>query len=144
MYQPVKEVEILRNLKVDIMAEVSGSHETMKNNALIACSRHNEAIDLLIGEGNYKDSWKQDCQISPLKFQIAMDDLSVELRSTQSPYSLPNKEMVRHRLGLISQVDTNHPLSKHWRISRDRCFAPGQDLEDWNELYTEPRNSDVA
>lgn len=134
MYQVSTEVANVHELKVDILQEVSGAHETMKNNALIACSRHNEAIDLITASGNYKESWNVECQISPLKFSIALDDITIEIKTHQSPHALINKEMVRHRIGLIANIDRNHPIVKHWKVLRDRCFAPGQDLEVWTEL----------
>lgn len=130
-------------LRVDVDAEVSAAHPTMQDMVRAACNNHNAAIDLLLGEGDFASDWDPvtlDDDGNPIRlahdsgaFAVPLDSLCIELRSKQTPTSYPDADMVRHRVGLVCNIDTAHPVAKHWRVLQARCYPPGQ-VQAWPEI----------
>lgn len=133
----------LAHLRVDVDAEANAAHPTMQRVVREACNHHNAALDLLLGEGDFARDWEPpalDGRGQPVHqahdpgvFAVALDSLCVELRSKQAPTSYPDADLVRHRVGLVCNLDGGHPVAKHWRVLQARCYPPGQ-VRAWPEI----------
>lgn len=133
----------LAALRVDVDAESGKAHPTMQAMVRDACNHHNAAIDLMLGDGDFADDWEPvplDGNGNPIRmahdpgaFAVALDSICIELRSKQSPTSYPDAEMVRHRVGLVANIDIAHPVARHWRVLQARCYPPGQ-AQAWPEV----------
>ena len=130
----------LHSLRVDADREVSQSHPSMQEAARIAANRHNAAIDLLTGSGDYAADWATpvlDDDGRPVlrdnaagQFQVHLDSLCIELRTRQSPWSLANPEVVERDILAIVALDKAHPVAKHWTVLADRC-VPAEFNAGW-------------
>lgn len=143
MYRVCDQAAPLAYLRVNADEMADGCHPTMREWARAACVAHNRAIDLLMGEGEFSDDWQQPAvddngqpvaePFDPGVFAPALESLCHELRTKQSPYALADAELVRHRVGMIVRGDKAHPVAKHWRVLRDRCYGPGA-AQSWPEI----------
>lgn len=133
----------LAALRVDVDAEASAAHPTMQAVVRDACNHHNAAIDLMTGEGAFADAWEPaalDEDGNPIRlahdpgaFAVPLDGICIELRSKQAPTSYPDADLIRHRVGLVANIDAGHPVAKHWRVLQFRCYPPGQ-VQAWPEI----------
>ena len=129
----------LATLRVDTATEVAAAHPTMQETVRASCDAHNRAIDLMLGEGEFASDWDAptlDAEGNPIhqawdpeQFAVALDSICLEMRSKQSPSTLLDAEMIRHRIGLVANLDVAHPVAKHWRVLNARCGSP-----EWPEI----------
>lgn len=142
-YELSDQAHPLHSLRVDVDHQVASAHPSMQDAARIAANRHNAAIDLLTGSGDYAADWAApmlDDSGRPVlrdnaagQFQVALDSLCIELRTRQSPWSLANPEVVERDLLAIATLDKGHPVAKHWRVLADRC-VPAEVSADWPQF----------
>lgn len=145
-YKISDQAPLLAALRVAVAAEVASAHPTMQEVARVSCTNHNDAIDLLTGEGEFAAEWDApvlDAEGNPVhqawdpeQFTVALDSLCIELRTKQSPTSYADAELVRHRVGLIVKLDKAHPVAKHWNVLQSRCYPPGT-VQPWPEFLVE-------
>lgn len=142
-YKISDQAPLLAQLLVDVAAEVAGAHPDMQAAAQAACEAHNRAINLMLGADEFANEWAApmlDAEGNPVhkawdpeQFAVALDSICIELRSRQSPYTPADAEMMRHRVGLVANIDTAHPVAKHWRVLQARSYPPGS-VQDWPEF----------
>ena len=142
-YQLSDQAHPLHALRVDVDHQVASAHPSMQDAARIAANRHNAAIDLLTGSGDYAADWAAPMlddsgrpvlrENSAGQFQVALDSLCINLRSLATPDDRPDTEAVRRDVMLIAARDAGHPVARHWRVIADRC-APFGEPADWPEV----------
>ncbi len=142
-YRVSDQASPLAHLRVDVGIETAGAHPTMQRVVREACNAHNRAIDLMLGEGDFAADWappRKDARgqavhqaHDPGQFAVPLDSLCIELRSKQAPTSYPDADLVRHRLGLVLNLDSAHPVARHWRVLQARCYPPGM-ARAWPEI----------
>lgn len=133
----------LAALRVDTATEVAAAHPSMQDTVRAACDAHNRAIDLMLGEGEFSADWDAptlDAEGNPIhnawdpeQFAVALDSICIEMRSKQSPTTPLDAELIRHRIGLVANLDIAHPVAKHWKILQARSYPPGA-AQDWPEI----------
>lgn len=133
----------LATLRVNTGAEVWGAHPSMQETVRAACDNHNRAIDLMLGEGEFASDWEAptlDAEGNPIhqawdpaEFATALDSICIEMRSKQAPTTPLDAELIRHRVGLVANIDTAHPVAKHWKVLQARSYPPGA-AQDWPEI----------
>lgn len=130
----------LHSLRVDVDHEVASAHPTMQDAARIAANRHNAAIDLLTGSGDYAADWATpvlDDQGKPVlrensagQFQVALDSLCITFRSLAIPFDRPDAAAVKRDVVAIATLDAAHPVAKHYGVLLNRCI-PTELSPDW-------------
>jgi hypothetical protein len=138
-YQISDQAHPLQFLRVDVDAETASAHPSMQAEAREAANRHNRAIDLLTGGGEFEADWGApmlDDSGRPVlrdnaagQFQVHLDSLCIELRARQTPWMLAQRDVVERDIAAIAAVDVEHPVVKHADVLRLRCLPAGVSLD---------------
>ncbi len=119
----------LANLKVDEAAVLPGVHPTMVDEAKKFIARHNRAIDLMLGIGEFTEDWEQlptgedgaVLSFDPGAVGPLLDSICSELRRVQAYDSMPDAELIGDRVARIAAIDANHPVVRHGVVLAQRC-----------------------
>jgi hypothetical protein len=139
-YQLSDQAHPLQFLRVDVDDAASVAHPSMQAEAREAANRHNRAIDLLTGGGEFEADWGApllDDSGRPVlrdnaagQFQVHLDSLCIELRTRQTPWTLADRELVVRDLRAIRATDPDHPVVRHAAVLLERCLPAGVRLVD--------------
>ena len=142
-YQLSDQAHPLHALRVDVDHQVASAHPSMQDAARIAANRHNAAIDLLTGSGDYAADWAAPVlddsgrpvlrENSAGQFQVALDSLCITFRSLSVPFDRPDAAAVQRDVVAIAKLDTAHPVAKHYGVLLNRCI-PVELSPDWPEV----------
>ena len=99
-YRPSDQAPLLISLLVDVDRVVATALDSMKAEARGFAMNHNAAIDLLTGLGNFESAWADDTipEDVAARADPAVDSITIEAKSRQSPYARWDAAMVKDRV----------------------------------------------